>query len=473
MLAYSQDTLDFKSLDKKTYELYEQGQWDELIHWGKQGIRSGFDYYYLRARLGVAYFMTGRYFFAVPQFRKSLDFNEESSFSKEYLFYSLLNAGQSNEAQKLKVKLAPEVQSKIDKTSILKSVYFETGPTFSNAYNDNGKRNLMGRPGIYGEANLYGNNYYAHLGLDFKLPHGITWYLGYSYLVQNKRNDIQYTTTEVKRVNTIYYDWGYEYIYSKQLQYNEIEYKYSIRQNELYSNLIIPIGKGWRIIPAFHLIHDSYNPLLVKFSPLESSDTVYYIYADSAYYLFNFSEARYIQEQTDTSYFNYLAYLGITKQCKWLNIGLSAAFSNLDGRNQQQYGLVLTYYPLGSFDFYGQTILQALFQNNNSQELVYQKFGMKMFRGTWLELFGSYGDMSKMSEQYAFVVNNLAGNVNYRIGTHLIFAINDHLELSLRYQFIDKETTSLQYLSGQAGDIQMNTISYQTHQIIGGIKWIL
>jgi hypothetical protein len=471
--AFSQDTVDFLSLDKKTYELYQQESWDELIHWGKQGLKSGLDYYYLRTRLGIAYFNQGKYFFAAPQFRKSLDFNDESSISKEYLYYSLLYSGQSNHAEKLKVRLSSAVQSRMDKTSILKSLYFETGPTFSNAYDDIGKRNLIGRPGIYGEANLHGNNYYAHLGLDFKLPGGITWYIGYSYLIQEKRNDIQYTTTDFKRVNTIYYDWGYENIYARQVQYNELEHEYAIHQNELYSNFVIPIGNGWSVIPAFHLMHVSYSLLLLKFSPIESSDTGSYVYADSSYTLFNYVKAGYVQEERDTSYYNYQAYLGITKQCKWLNIGLSAAISNLDGRNQQQYGLMLTYYPLGSFDFYGQTILQALVQDSGSQELVYQKFGARIFGKTWLELFGSYGDMSKMSEQYAFVVYNLVGKINYRLGACLIFSFNKHLQLSLRYQFFDRETSSFQFLSGQSRDIQMNTISYQTHQIIGGIKWIL
>ena len=473
VIAFPQDTVDFVSLDKTTYEFYQQGKWEELIHWGKKGLKSGFDYYYLRARLGVAYFNQGRYFFAAPQFQKSLKFDNQSSFSNEYLYYSLLYSGQSNEADKLKMKLAPSVQSQMDNASILKSLYFETGPTFSNAYGDNGKRNLIGRAGIYGEANLYGNNYYAHLGLDFRLTGGITWYLGYSYLIQEKRNDIQYTTTDLNRVNTIYYDWGYENIYAEQVRYNAVEHKYAIHQNEFYSNLVIPIGNGWRIIPAFHLIHDSYNPLLLKFSPVESSDTGSYIYADSTYNLFNYFEARYIQEQRDTSYYNYQAYLGITKQCNWLNIGLSAAYSNFDGRNQQQYGLAFTYYPSGKLNYYGTTVFKALIQEDYAQGFVYQKFGMKIIEKTWLELFGSYGDMSKMSEQHAFVIYNLVGKINYRLGTCLIISIKKHVELSLRYQFLDRESIRLQFLSGQRGDIQMNTISYQTHQIFGGIKWKL
>jgi hypothetical protein len=473
LLTHAQNKLDFAALDRKTFELYQQENWNDLIRLGKLGLKSGKDYYYLRARLGVAYFMKGQYFFAASQFRKSLSFSQESSFSNEYLYYSLLYSGQTNESEKQKAKLLPSVKSKLNKTKFLKSLYFETGPAFSNSYDDRGQRNLMGRAGIYGESNLYGNNYYVHLGLNFNLPRGMTWYIGYSYLMQEKRNDIQFTTTNLNRVNTVYYDWGYEYIYARQVIASEIEYTYYIHQNELYSNLVIPIGDGWRIIPAFHLIHDSYSPLLIRYSPVPSSDTANYTYADSAYHTFNYLEASYSYKESDTSYYNYQAYLGIYKQWEWLNVGLSAAISNLDGRNQQQFGLTFTYYPVGSLDFYGQTVLQALFQDNSSQALVYQKVGMKIFNRTWLEFFMSYGDMSRMSEQYAFVVYNLVGKINYRLGTCIIFALGNHLELSLRYQFFDKESASLQFLSGQANDFHLNTVSYQTHQIIGGIKWIL
>ena len=472
-LSYAQDTLDFARLDRKTLELYQQEKWNDLIRWGKEGLKTGRDYYYLRARLGVAYFMEDQYFFAVEQFRKSLYFNQESSFSKEYLYYSLLYSGQTNEASRLRVELPSSVKSRLPKSKFLNKLYFETGPAFSNSYEDGGQRYLMGRAGIYGESNPYGNNYYVHLGLGFNLPGGTTWYLGYSYLIQEKRNDIQYSTTQLNRVNTVYYDWGYEYIYAPQVRVSEIEHYYYIHQNELYTNLVIPLGYGWRIIPAFHLIHDSYNPLLVRYSPEVSSDTAKYTYADDTYQTFNFVEPRYVLEESDTSYYSYQAYLGITKQWKWLNVGLSAAISNLDGRTQQQYGLTLTYYPLGSFDFYGQTTLQALLPEESSQGLVYQMIGMKIFGKTWLELFASYGDMSRMSEQYGFVVYNLVGKINYRLGTCVIFALGEHLELSFRYQFFDKESSSLQFLSGQANDFRLNTVSYQTHQIIGGIKWIL
>ncbi len=424
-LSFSQETMDFATIDSKTLQHYQWGEWKEVVDWGKQGLKAGYDYYYLRARLGVAYFMLDKYLMAIPHFEKSLEFNGESWFSMEYLYYCFLYSGQSNEAEKRKQEF-PEALTKkleLEKSKVLKSLYFETGPTFSNNYSENGMRNLMGRQGIYGEQDLYGNNYYTYLGLGFNISKGISWYLGYSNLIIDKRKQIQFP-------GTIY----------------DIDYNYKVYQNELYTNLIIPAGKGWRVVPAFHLLFDAYSPLRVTYQSIEYSDT---------------------------SYVDYVGSLGISKQWKWLNIGVSAAYLAIYGVNKQQYGVSCVYYPLGNLNFYGQTAAQVLVKEEESKTVFHQMLGMKIIDRLWLEMFGTFGDMSEMVENNAFVVYNLSDKIKYRLGTIVIIPINEHLELSFRYQFFEKEGYWLQYIENKPGAYRINTITYQTHQILGGLKWIL
>jgi len=84
----AQEKMGFADLDKKTYQLYEESQWKELLELGQKGLDTGIDYYYLRMRLGIAEFNLKHYQSASAHFRKALDFNEscQNPHAKNWVF---------------------------------------------------------------------------------------------------------------------------------------------------------------------------------------------------------------------------------------------------------------------------------------------------------------------------------------------------------------------------------------------------
>lgn len=52
----SQDTLNAAFIEQKSFQLYVEKNWNELIKFGNQALKSGIDYYYLQIRLGIAYY---------------------------------------------------------------------------------------------------------------------------------------------------------------------------------------------------------------------------------------------------------------------------------------------------------------------------------------------------------------------------------------------------------------------------------
>lgn len=48
-------------VDALTYQLFQQKAWDNLIKEGNKAIQNGIDYYYLRVRMGIAYYEKGNY----------------------------------------------------------------------------------------------------------------------------------------------------------------------------------------------------------------------------------------------------------------------------------------------------------------------------------------------------------------------------------------------------------------------------
>ena len=89
----------FAKIDSATYAQYLAGDWSELIIEGKNAIRQDVDYYYLRMRIGIAFFETENYRAATGHFKKALEFNQDDPVALEYLYYCFLYSGQSGRAQ--------------------------------------------------------------------------------------------------------------------------------------------------------------------------------------------------------------------------------------------------------------------------------------------------------------------------------------------------------------------------------------
>ncbi|NSW46074.1 MAG: hypothetical protein HPY79_09710 [Bacteroidales bacterium] len=92
---YSQQT--FLYYDTLTYRLYNQNQWDSVIFHGKNAINQGIDYYYLRMRIGIAYYSLKQYSQALEHFFKAKEYNS-NDIVNEYIYYSYLYSGQIRKA---------------------------------------------------------------------------------------------------------------------------------------------------------------------------------------------------------------------------------------------------------------------------------------------------------------------------------------------------------------------------------------
>lgn len=96
---FAQSERDFVFYDLTTLRLYESRDWKALVPVAKEAIDQGFDYYYLRLRLGLAYYELGRHRLAAPQFQKALLFNSGDPYAREMHYYALLLGGQAAAAR--------------------------------------------------------------------------------------------------------------------------------------------------------------------------------------------------------------------------------------------------------------------------------------------------------------------------------------------------------------------------------------
>jgi hypothetical protein len=425
-----------QNIESYSYTLLYNGEYQKLIQIGEAAISNGTDFFFLRYRLGIAYFNLANYRMAAYHLEKSLAYNSDDEGCLKYLYYSYLYSGRTTDASYLTTKMSDYVKSQIHyKTKYLSSIYVESGVSKSNNINKTIAADINGPLDIYGETDLNSDIFYGHIGLKHEISPRISIYHGFSYLNIDKRR-----------------------IFSLFLR--DTTFNYSAIQNEYYINADIQLKSGLKLTPAFHFIHvssDNYN---------FSKDSLPY-------------NRRISTSKLNVS--NYVLSLALSKDYKKITTAIFASYSNLNNAKQIEGGLTVSYFPLGNLNLYTTSGLTFFFQKNspgmgqdstNEKRLIFdQTIGFKVLSKLWAEAGISIGEMQNYNEKNAFIVYNIPDKLKLKAGISLIYSLSEKIELSLRYQNLSKE--SIYYSQINPTTINSNTVNYQNNALIGGIKWKL
>jgi hypothetical protein len=375
-IVIAAEILDFRTVDELTYRFYTEQKWDSVIMIGKKALKQDIDYYYLRVRMGISYYEKQEYFPAITHLKKARKFNSGDAFVTDYLFRSYLYSNQNEEAQLLKAKMPKDTREIPDsKSGFVEQIHFEGGYTLSSDKSPDNLSDLMGADSIYGEQDLYGNSFYSNLGLKLRVSKRIGLLLAYNYLNFNKTKYIQYGRGEAKLESITDTSWGKNYNYTFPWVIYDTSFRYHVFQNEAHISATVALPRGFKIMPAFHWIHVSYNMTNPGFRTDTIQDTAFYQAFNDTYHTFSFPQTTYSFERKDTSFNNYLVGLRITKDLGIFNLGLSGSWSNLNNKKQIQAGASLTYYPLGNLNLYGTTTITGFFQKKDNRLLFSQVVG--------------------------------------------------------------------------------------------------
>jgi hypothetical protein len=402
--------------EQESVQLYFNKSWSKLIEYGESAIKQGYDYYYMRVRVGVAYYEQKKYIKAIKHFEKALKFNSVNPVALEYLYYSYVFSGRANEARALKSCFSEDMEKyiKTPKNKILESVYAEGGYTVTNLNSQFSTIDIDDSYNIYGEATIMKDMTYFNVSLNHQLTNKLTVFQGYSNIGIDFSRDIK-----INNKDTID--------------------NYKLAQHDYYMSAIMQLSH-FTISPAFHFINVSFGKLNAQYDSQNS---------------------KYIFSKKDTSFVNYATSLSISKSIGIFTYGLTGGFSQLNGMSQIQVGGSLTYFPFGTTNFYGTSTLVYLNENSTNRLIESQKLGVKVFPKLWAEGAMTYGNLQ-----------NYAGDkILYKCGVALLSTISKHIELSLRYDCFNRENTY--YSMNSSFQIESVHVDYKTQSIIGGLKWML
>lgn len=197
---FAQQSTDFKTVDSTTYAQYSGQFWDELVQTGENALAQNIDYFYLRVRLGAAYFQLKKYREAEVHFNKAYQFNNDDAFLNEYLYFTYIKNEHFDHAQKLSASFDSTLKARtVGKDLPISLIYTESGGKISN------------------DATLYNNAFYFQFGLG----HRLSKYLNFTHAYTN---------------------------YSQNAFYG------SVVQHQYYLGLRIPVKKSLTISPSLHYV---------------------------------------------------------------------------------------------------------------------------------------------------------------------------------------------------------------------------
>lgn len=126
----AQKPATFADFNETTYRQYEEKAWSNLLKTGRQALKMGYDFYYMRMRMGIAAYERKNYHRAIYHFNKALVYSENDPVALEYLYYANLFSGRKQAAESLKERMTDPLLQKTgaDKSRFLQG--FETGLLF-------------------------------------------------------------------------------------------------------------------------------------------------------------------------------------------------------------------------------------------------------------------------------------------------------------------------------------------------------
>lgn len=435
-LSVKATELDFRTVDRMTYQYFQQGQWDSLIELGEKALTRGIDYYYLRMRIGIAYYETAKPLKASHHFKKALGFNADDQTAEEYLFYCYLNSGKPSLAGESFKRLTGPARLKAD--SIFDSFRFftsvEAGPMFHSAETQVNSIDLDGNENIFGEISYPISGFYSNIGIGINFGQAAGLNAAYTYLGNNKKH------TSMAGDSIL------------------LDEKISQSQHQVYIQVPLKPGKGITISPAFHYVNLSYTATEIRFDE---------------------EEQEYILQKQNFRDDDYIGLLSAEKDFGLFSIGIFGATANLNSAEQLQYGAYLLAYPFGNLELWSKTTLLNHRNDGINYPVLEQSTGFKTFDKLWGEVYFTVGPTVNYFNNQGYIVFNSNYIVKMIGGSRWTFYSGKNLSLSIDYKFLWRKAGFLQYTFAESGYFEFTTfpaekeLTFTTHMILGGVTWKL
>lgn len=426
--AIGQNQINLPKVDTETYALWQKGDWKNLIKVGKQALNSNIDFYYLRVRMGIAYYETKNYHAAIYQLEKAYQLNQQESYLKEYLYYSYLYAGRDMEAQ---------------------IIYSTSDASFQKKIGHNKESFIDGFNLQYGLRFMADDSAIKDFPADYTAPNNGAQEINKSLniLSVGLRHDF-YPKFTLNHAYTNIQKESFEHLIVDNTIETIENYKTSINQYYISGNS--RVAKSLNLIYGMHILNIRY-PIKVTY----------------------FRQGNVFTKTETANKINLVGFVSLYKDLKYITLGASASFANLNSAIQTQADLSVTTYPLGNLALYTTStasLQRELYPSgkHNDEFVFNQLIGFKTVKFLWFEGHITIGNLSNFVANNGLSVFNGIGTIKQRVGGRAIVLINPKLNLQISYTYNQMESY---FIESMNVDKKYNPIKYNNHSITGGIVW--
>ncbi len=416
------------AVDQRTFALWQAQNWKDLIREGEDALHHGIDFYYLRVRLGIAFYERHNYHEAIRHLEKARSFNNTEPYVNEYLYYALQSAGRMQEAEKLarafRDLLAPgphiHKQAFIRKLELSYNFEASGNKTTADNYVANVDSLTLGSQYVPNTRHSFRLGFTHVLSPSFVLHHGYT-YVNQQYFFYRQRDTIR-TSNEDYATNV------HQYFISGQVR----------------------LAKNWYLTPGLHYLGVRY-PAPVAFAGAGP------------------------RGQRSSAFTNHqlALYLHLTKIFPYVSPEVSLYYANLNAASQLQTDVLLHTFPLGNLNLYTESKFSVQWETADGRTqtrlALAQRVGGKVCKHLWLDGFVAFGQMQNFLSNYGTQVYNGAGAIRLYGGSTLTFPVGKKLRIQASYAYLARESY---FVPESAEDYNVyNVIATKNHSITGGLVW--
>lgn len=475
--AKSQSEKERDIYDSITYHYYMQGNWDSVIDIGKEALYKGYDFYYLRMRLGLAYDYQANFRIAEKQYSKALKLVPNDVNAAYYQYFAAINGGRKGVAFsnyqhfnfEQKKSINPNKDSNQDflyekhqniipkkiKVKALELLSFSYGYAFTG--NKTNMDNIY--PSSSGElfSTGYVRNKQSYLNLTMKgnLSPMVQW-------------DFAYNNHVIDGLSIL------------QMRNEKPEWKpTNVKQNEIFGGLGFLFGNGMSLKTTAHYLGFKGN------ATEYSLDTIIYVISESRDTILDeestFNKVNYSFSESD-----YVLGLSLNHKLGMFDFSAFATYGQISEVNPLQIGGEITILPKGNYSLYVSNRL-LYYSDELDNRFIYKVSAGSALSKKWnIDASATFGNLQYTNEPNSAIVYNWSEKTTFKGDIILSYLIAPKVYLSLKYQLTQKQSKYSSYVAnGIENSLIYPGFSYITygetedyykfnqHFLIASLSWYL
>lgn len=419
--AMPQQVVNTPLVDQQTYQLFLEKNWKELIETGNKALGHGIDFYYLRFRLGIAWYHQQNYQMAIHHLQKAYQANPNDPLLKEYFYYSLAFTNRLKEARIIASSMSLAQRQQLD---ISDPGWIErTDITYNWNFADN--QDLTEDFTFEGTATdglqfMPTKHSYFSINLLHPVSERISIYHGYTHI--NKTHFIYSRTNGTAAINP----------------------EAHTALNQYYVSVNALLAPGLNLVAAGHAVNIGYRvpaPTVAGTQRITDND--------------------------------FLGALSLYKQWPYVSVGVSGYYATFNEATQLQGDGSLVLYPLGNLNLYSVSTFSLQRESTPGAEdlqrqVFFQGISGRIATSLWLEVFASWGNMQNMARYDGLVVFNTMDRIDRQLGMLVTGILSPHLGFSIGYSLLSHQSA---FFPADAPRDPINNKKYNSHSISGGFSW--